>query len=476
MDIDAWLEHARRELEAINVDEIRETGILPDGGKKFFPVIGYPPLTMYSPMDQTALFDNFQERTERPLSAYIHIPFCPTRCTFCHWITKTKSLEEEVDVYLDYLDKEMRLYKSQMGLDKIPALSVLIGGGTPTYLNVKQTERFYSMIDTHYDLSQCTQFSVEAEPTTIIGEEGLEKLKIMNAHGVDRISLGVQSFSDPILKYMGRAHSHAQTMESLETMREAGIENIFIDLIYAYPNQTVEDWAQNMLLAASLDIEGYQLYRLRIKQHGDRKGNIIREFNKRPERFATVDEVLLMKMLGKVISEENGFHEYQARIFAKKDEYMSHYLRDWTNELYDVAGVGVSAWSNLRGVFALNIGDQSLQSYYDLIDQDKVAVNRGKIRSNDDEIRRSFLLPLKNIKVNKAEFTQRTGKRISDLFQPEIDWLKQYDLITEDSESVWLTKRGRFFADEVTTQFFNPAYLPFPDVAQISKLVAGGSK
>lgn len=474
MSIRHWLDKAKAELEKINVDEIRKTGILPDGGQKFFPVIGYPPLTMYSDMDQSALFENFQQRTERPLSAYIHIPFCPTRCTFCHWITKTKSKSEEVDVYLDYLDKEMGLYKSQMGVERIPAQSVLIGGGTPTYLDVKQTARFYDMIHRHYDLSQCTQFSVEADPSTIIGDEGLAKLQIMNENGVDRISMGVQSFSDPILKYMGRSHTHAQTLESIETMRKADIKNIFIDLIYAYPNQTVEDWAENMLLATSLDIEGYQLYRLRIKQHGDRQGNIIREFNKRPEQFASVDDILLMKMLGKVISEENGFHEYQARIFAKKENDMSHYLRDWTNELFDVAGVGVSAWSNLRGVFSLNVGDQNLQSYYDLIDQEKVAVNRGKIRTEDDEVRRCFLLPLKNIKVNKQEFTQRTGQKISDLFQPEIDWLKQFDLITEDDQYVWLTKRGRFFADEVTTQFFNPAYLPFPEVAQISKIVASG--
>jgi len=474
MNIGDWLDKAKAELEKINVDEVRQTGILPQGGQKFFPVIGYPPLTMYSDMDQTALFNNFQDRTPRPLSAYIHIPFCPTRCTFCHWITKTKSIAEEVDVYLDYLDKEMALYKTQMGVERIPASSVLIGGGTPTYLDVKQTERFYEMIHRHYDLSQCTQFSVEADPSTIIGEEGLQKLKIMKAGGVDRISMGVQSFSDPVLKYMGRSHTHVQTLEAIETMRKADIDNIFIDLIYAYPNQTVKDWAQNMLLATTLDIDGYQLYRLRIKQHGDRQGNIIREFNKRPERFASVDEILLMKMLGKVISEDNGYHEYQARIFSKKENDMSHYLRDWTNELYDVAGVGVSAWSNLRGVFSLNVGDQSLQSYYDLIDQGKVSVNRGKVRSDDDEVRRSFLLPLKNIKVNKKKFTERTGKKISDLFQAEINWLKQFDLIAENADHVWLTDRGRFFADEVTTQFFNPAYLPFPDVSQISKMVSSG--
>ncbi|MDH5259031.1 MAG: hypothetical protein OEX07_13535, partial [Gammaproteobacteria bacterium] len=98
MELQRWITLAKDRLIDINIDEVRQTGILPDGGNKFFPVIGYPPLTMFSETDETALFENFQQRAARPLSAYIHIPFCPTRCTFCHWITKTKSLAEEVDV------------------------------------------------------------------------------------------------------------------------------------------------------------------------------------------------------------------------------------------------------------------------------------------------------------------------------------------------------------------------------------------
>ena len=473
MNLSQWMERAQDALTDLKVDEIRGTGILPNGGNQFFPVIGYPPLTMFQDMDQTVLFENFAQRTERPLSAYVHIPFCPSRCTFCHWITKTKSIAEEVDVYLDYLEREMILYKNNMGVDAIPTSSVLIGGGTPTYLTPPQMERFLKMFTTHFDLSKCTQFTIEAEPTTLIGDEGLAKLKIMKDYGVHRISLGVQSFDDPILSYMGRTHNHQQTLDSIANIRKAEIETIFIDLIYAYPNQTVEDWAKNMMTAVSLDIEGYQLYRLRIKQHGDRKGNIIRQFDRKPGQFAEVDEILLMKMLGKVVSEESGFKEYQARIFSKKEDSMSHYLRDWTNELFDVAGVGVSAWSNLRGVFSLNVGDQSLQSYYDLIDSGKVSVNRGKIRTVDDEVRRSFLLPLKNIRVDKQVFQQRTGVTVASQFQAEIDWLKTLNLIDENNSHVWLTERGRFFADEVTTQFFNPEYLPFPDVSRISQKVIG---
>ena len=466
MQVEQWIERAKYELNELGVDGVKNSGILPDNGNKFFPVIGYPPLTMFNDMDQAPLFADFQNRPTRPLAAYAHIPFCPSRCTFCHWITKTKSKSDEVDVYLDYLEREMALYTRQMGVSSAPARSVLIGGGTPTYLSPRQMERFLRAFTRYFDLSDCTQFSVEAEPGTLLGQDGLEKLSIMKDYGVHRISLGVQSFDDAILAYMGRVHTHADTLAAIENMRTAGIDNIFIDLIYAYPNQTVEQWTEQMLQAVALDIEGYQLYRLRIKQHGDRQGNILTQFNKRPDHFPPADDALLMKYLGIMISEHHGYYEHQTRIFARREEDMSHYLRDWTSNLYDVAGVGVSSWSNLRGVFSLNVGDQSLANYYGLIDQGKVPINRGKIRTHDDEVRRSFLLPLKNMKVDKRAFTARTGETIGDYFGAEVAWLTELGMVEEDDSHIWLTKRGRFFADEVTSQFFDPNYLPFPDVAR----------
>jgi oxygen-independent coproporphyrinogen-3 oxidase len=442
---------------------------LPDRGNKFFPVIGYPPLTMFGPMDEGPLFNNFQSRPEYPIAGYLHIPFCPTRCTFCHWITKTKSKEEEVDVYIDYLIKEMVLYKQKMGVDQIKVNSVLWGGGTPTYPSAKQLDRLIHAYTRHFDLSQCSQFSVEAEPTTLLGVEGMERLRVLKDYGVDRISLGVQSFDDDVLRYMARAHDNEQTEQSIKNIYKAGIDNVSIDLIYGYPGQTIENWVKNLLKAVSLDIEGWQLYRLRIKQHGDRPGNIIREFQKRPERFSDADDVMIMKLLGKQISEAYGYGEHLRRVFARKQEEISHYLRDWTSDLSDVVGVGVSSWSNLRGVFTQNIGDQSLQNYYSLIDSGKVSVDRGKRRTLDDEARRSFLLPLKNRRVEKKVYQDRLGFLPDEPFASQIAWLKSLGMMAEDDQYIWLTEKGGFFADEVATQFFDPEYFPFPEVTRAPK-------
>ena len=459
-----WIEKARQELTELDTEAVKASGILPDRGRGFFPVVSYPPITMYSDMDESDLFDNFEQRRQIPTIGYLHVPFCPSRCTYCHWITKTKSKDEEVSTYIDYIDREMVLYKNRLGVDQIPVSSVLWGGGTPTYPKPAQLERLFKSFTTHYDLSQCTQFSVEAEPTTLIGEDGIARLKIMKSYGVDRISLGVQSVDDNVLPTMGRAHTHAQTLEAIENMRKAGFDNIYIDLIYGYPGQTIEKWAEDMLYAVTLDVDGYQLYRLRIKQLGDRKGNIINLLEKKPQMFHDADEVFLMKYLGKIISEDNGFHEYQRRIFSKRDGISSHYLRDWFLKLYDVAGVGVSAWSTLRGVFSINIGEKDLNKYYQYIDNGKVAINRGKILTFDDVARRSFMLPLKNGYVDKAFYKSHVGKDAANLFENEIAWMKQLDMIAEDDGKFWLTRRGAFFADEVATQFFNPQYVAYDDI------------
>lgn len=467
-----WISEARQGLDALGAEEVRRTGILPDNGNAFFPVVGYPPHTMLPNLEQEDVFGGYQQRHPNPITAYAHIPFCPSRCTYCHWITKTKSRQGEVEDYLDYIEKEMVLYKQALGFDAIPAQSALIGGGTPTYLTAKQLDRFLKAFTTHFDLSASTQFSVEAEPTTLLGDEGLAKLRVLKDYGVDRISLGVQSFDDPMLASMGRTHNNAQSLESIDQIRKAGIDNIFIDLIYGYPNQTVEQWLDNMLKAVSLDVAGYQLFRLRIQQHGDRQGNIMTTFNKKPDSFPTADPIWMMKYLGIMISEHHGYNEQQTRIFSREADDVSHYNRDWCCNLSDIAGVGVSTFSNLRGVFAMSVGDHDLEQYYAPIREGKTAINRGRLRSNDEETRRSFILPLKNTKVSKESFQARTGQVANDYFAEEISWLSGLGLLDQNEAFIWLTQRGRFFADEVTAQFFDPKYLTFGEVAN-ARLRAG---
>ncbi|MBM3776197.1 MAG: coproporphyrinogen III oxidase family protein, partial [Acidobacteria bacterium] len=374
--------------------------------------------------------------------------------------------DDEVDHYLSLLEREMILQKARLGVDLIPARSVLIGGGTPSFLSPPQLERFLQSIHRHYNLSQCAQFSFEPEPSTMLGEEGGARIRLLKEYGVTRTSMGVQSFDDQVLRFVGRNHSATQALEAIARLREGGIESISIDLIYGLPDQSMEAWIHTMQTALESGADAWQLYRLRILPHGDKPGKIVQQFQKAPSRFPGVDDTLLMKVIGIMMSEEGGFHEHYTRIFARSPQHISYYLHDVNVGLSDVVGVGVSAWSNFGDTFALNIGD-NLPAYFERLQRDRLPVDRGMRRDADDERRRSFILPLKNVAVDKAAYLARTGETVEP-FREEVEKMKALGLIEEDEHQVRLTTRGRFFADEVCMQFFSPRHIPKRQLTQIA--------
>ncbi|MDH5229066.1 MAG: coproporphyrinogen III oxidase family protein [Gammaproteobacteria bacterium] len=457
-----FLHQAKAMLDAFNLHEVKASGLLPNNGNLFFPVVNYPPTIMIENQNEAHTASDDRLHRRRLYTGYLHIPFCPSRCTYCHWITKSKSKSNEVDRYIQYLIKEMQL-QQQANADATPIAlqSVLWGGGTPTYPEARQMETLLQAYHKYYDLSACSQFSVEAEPGTLIGASGIHRLNVMKDYGVDRISLGVQSFDNQILKQMGRSHTHEDTLKALSNMRKLGFNNIYIDLIYGYPGQTIKQWEQQLLQAVALDIDGFQLFRLRIKPTGARQGRIVNMQNKNPEQFLKADDIFLMKALGKIISESHGFYEFQRRIFSKNSYSSSHYLRDWFLKLYDIIGVGVSAWSQVQGTFSVNISDSDLEKYYAMLDKDQLPVKQQMRQSLDDLVRRSFILPLKNDVVDKKQFHQTTGLQFKDYFSTQIATLKQLDMLAETSTCYFLTTKGQFFADEVCTQFFAEKYQPF---------------
>ena len=457
-----WIQRAREAVAELRADELAEAGILPPG-KKFFPTITYPPQTMYPAAMPADIFADDEEIPGVRYGAYVHIPFCAWACKYCHWVKTINPAGAEVDAYLDLLVREMDMAVERLGKSTVPVSSVLFGGGTPTYLTPAQLERTLTAFRAHYDLSRCRQFSYEAEPASILGDEGMTKLKILKAHGVDRISLGVQSFRDDVLKRMGRHHSGDQALQAIEHIRKAGIGSVSIDLIYGYPGLTLEGWIETMEDALRSGADAWHLYRLRILRHGDRQGEIIKEFEGQPQIFPDVDTIRLMKMLGKIISEAHGYHEHFTRIFATSEEHVTQFMWDYCCRLTNVIGHGPSAWSNFNRTFTLNVG--SLKQHQELVSQGKQPVDRGIHRDLETEARRSLLLPLKNVSVIKAAFLQRTGLDPSTHFGPELARLKGLGLLDEDDETIFLTPRGRFFADETIIQLYQRKYLPFDEVA-----------
>ena len=169
---------AQEKVEALNLQELKNVGLMPLSGL-FFPSIYYPPLTMYPKSNEDEIFANYKHDRDNPLSVYIHIPFCPSHCLYCHWVVSIGNSREEIDYYLENLEKEMDMWKERLGIGIISPGSVLIGGGTPSMLSPAQTERLLKSFTARFDLSKCSQFTCEVEPKTILGKVGLDKLKII---------------------------------------------------------------------------------------------------------------------------------------------------------------------------------------------------------------------------------------------------------------------------------------------------------
>ena len=293
---------------------------------------------------EKAIIETIDERNEYCL--YIGIPFCPTRCLYCSFTSYPIGVyKDKVDAYLDTMEKEME-YIAESYTEKKLA-SIYIGGGTPSSISAEQMDRLCSMIEKHFDLSQVREYTIEAgrpDSTTA------DKLQVMKAHGVDRISINPQTVNGETLKLIGRAHTPEQAEEAFMRAREAGFDNINMDLIVGLPGEDAEMVKRTLEKVKKLAPESLTVHTLAIK----RAAHLKQEMDK--YSFAgDVDEQL--SLVGQA-AEELGlapYYLYRQKNMAGNLEnvgYARHGLECLYNilimeERTDIIGIGAGSSSKL---------------------------------------------------------------------------------------------------------------------------------
>jgi len=437
--------------------ELKRLGFINKIGD-FFPSVHYPPITMYNPISQEEMFAGYTLPDDRLFDVYAHIPFCRQRCVYCHYPVKFGDQAPEKDKYLDALEKEMDIYMSVLGVERIQTRSILVGGGTPTFLTAEQLKRFLCYFTRRLDLSKCTQFNYDVDPLTLLGREGGERLRIMRDYGVDRLTIGINSLDDTILASMNRHHNVQQALESIEESRKLGFK-VNIEFIFGYPGQTLEGWIDQMELAMSLDVDEIQLYRLKVDAYGDYQGPI-KTMIRNKARVLDDEETLTMKSVAINMLAQKNFTENIRRVFGRSRKIYSHYAWNQCCMLFDEIGFGLTAFSSLRDRFVLNT--QYFEEYYASIEAGRLPFNRGLVRTEEEQKRWAIILPLKNSFVNKRIYKDRTGKSVESVFVEKMNRLKSHELVVEDEMKIQTTRLGAFLADEVAQQFHHPDYMPFP--------------
>lgn len=453
------LDRARDRLG--DLDRLRKLGIVAKHADFSPSGVHYPPITRYEPITEEKMFEGYTLPPDGKLDVYAHIPFCRQRCTFCHYPLKLgPKLQEEKDRYLAAIEKEMDLYLRRLNVDRINPRSVLVGGGTPTFLTPAQLRRFLESFNQRVDLRSASQFSYDVDPNTLLGEEGAERMKIMRDFGVHRLTIGVQSLLPDVLRFMNRHHGRDEAVEAIRAAKEAGFQ-LNIEFIFGYVGQTLDNWIDVIEEACQFDVEEIQLYRLKVEAYGDYQGPIKQVKGKKPQAVPTNEDAIMMKQLAIDVLRHYGYEEkILRRVFTRSEKNFSHYAHNQCCVLLDEVGFGLATFSSLRDRFVLTTSN--FDEYYAKIEAGQLPVNRGLVRSQEERVRWATVLPLKNRTIRKRDFTRITGMRFEEVFREKIAKLIEVGLVTENDRSVSLTELGRFFADEVVQQFFAPEHLPFP--------------
>ena len=371
---------------------------------------------------------------KKPTSAYVHIPFCTQICYYCDF-SKVFIKNQPVDSYLEHLLEEFQSYDIQ----KLRTL--YIGGGTPTALSASQLEVLLKGLTKNLDLSVLEELTIEANP----GDLDADKIAVLKNSAVNRVSLGVQTFDDKMLKKIGRSHLEKDIYENIDRLKLAGFDNISIDLIYALPGQTMEQVKENVAKAIGLDIPHMSLYSLILENHTVFMNRM------RRGKLPLPKEELEAEMFEYIIAEleRAGFEHYEISNFSKPSFESRHNLMYWDNAEYYGIGAGASGYVN--GVRYKNHGP--IRHYLSAVEEGNARITEEHLSQKEQMEEEMFLGLRKKSGVSMARFEEKFGRSFDGLYGEIVKDLVQQGLMQIEGDRVRMTKRGLFLGDTVAERF-----------------------
>jgi oxygen-independent coproporphyrinogen-3 oxidase len=371
----------------------------------------------------------------RPTSAYIHIPFCTQICYYCDF-SKVFIKNQPVDEYLEALMAEVRHYD-------LPALKTLyIGGGTPSALSAQQLDYLLTHLEKELDLSQLEEFTIEANP----GDLTPDKIQVLKQSKCNRVSLGVQTFDNKMLKRIGRSHNEGQIYETIDSLKAANFHNISIDLIYALPGQTMEQVVDNVVKALALEIPHMSLYSLILENH-----TVFMNRQKRG-RLHLPNEDVESDMFDYILSEleKNGFEHYEISNFTKPGFESRHNLMYWDNAEYYGLGAGASGY--LNDMRYRNRGP--IQHYLKSIREKGHSRLHEEILSKKEQMEEEMFLGLrKKSGISIQRFQEKFQLSFQQRYGQIVEQLVAEGLLQVQGDQVRMTKQGLFLGDTVAERF-----------------------
>lgn len=373
------------------------------------------------------------------LGLYIHIPFCVTKCKYCDFNSFKIDLNEKIK-YLNYLGEEMKLYKEEIKNREID--SVFVGGGTPSILNENEINILFEKIKENFNIKSNAEITMECNPGTLT----LNKLKAMKKSGVNRLSIGLQAVQNHHLKYIGRIHTFEEFEKNYHDAKQMGFDNINIDLMYALPNQSREDWMESLEKVVKLNPTHISAYSLILEENTE----LFKMYER--DEFNLLDENTDIEMYEYTIDylKSHGYNQYEISNYAKDNFECKHNVLYWKCEEY--VGIGASASGYFNGIRYNNICE--LDNYEKMILEGEKPIEWEEKLSIKDEIEESIFLGLRmNEGIQISDFKEKYNFDFEKEYKNEIEKLSKMELIEIDNNLMKLTQKGREISNSVFVEF-----------------------
>ena len=369
---------------------------------------------------------------------YIHVPFCKTRCIYCDFFSTTQlELRKQ---YVDAVCKEIELTDKYLDGDTIH--SIYFGGGTPSQLDTTQIGRILNAIQAHHSIIKNCETTIELNPDDVT-EQYVEDLRSLP---INRVSLGIQTFNDNTLRFIHRRHTSQQAIDSVRRLQDHGFNNISIDLMFGFPDETLEDWQNDIEQALQLGIqhisayslmyeEGTELFRLLTSQH-------IHEIDEELSR--NMYQTLMERLV------DAGFEHYEISNFAKPGYYSRHNSSYWNNTKYLGIGAGAHSYNGISRQSNIS----NLKTYIDGIHQGMPKCET-EILTRDQQYNETVMTRLRTSQgLNTDIIKERFGTDYYNHLMTAATPYYNLEMLKMADGNLSLTSKGIFVSNDIIASLF----------------------
>ncbi len=374
-----------------------------------------------------------------PIGIYIHIPFCKRKCHYCDFysITNLKEIPNYINYLLLEIQRRSLSFFEQSSIKTNTIDTIFIGGGTPSLINPKYIEKILSEIDKYFDLSSDAEITLECNPAASDAKSFSDYAFL----GINRISIGVQSFLDDELRFLQRLHSTSEAMATIETARKY-FDNLSIDLIFGLPGQTFANINKSLSQAIELDLPHISYYAL-IYEEGTPLHNDLLEGKILPIADEQSAEYYLQ--IGDTLGSK-GYEHYEISNYARLGYRCRHNIKYWTCS--ETLAFGASAVGMINDFRYKNVSDVS--RYFALLNNGNLPDELCEKLTFEERLTEFVFLSLRSLGLNFKDFSERFGVDLFALLNNEIELLVASNLATFENKTLKLTPKGYYICDEIT--------------------------